>query len=94
VGGALATAGGLVFHGNTEGWFKALDQKTGAVLWRFMTGSGIAAGPMTYMLDGKQYVAVVSGRTHSIPPFFGETGRKMMAASAEGGALFVFELGQ
>jgi PQQ-dependent dehydrogenase (methanol/ethanol family) len=94
VGGALATAGGLVFHGNTEGWFKALDQKTGAVLWKFMTGSGIAAGPMTYMLDGKQYVAVVSGRTHSIPPFFGETGRKMMAASAEGGALFVFELGQ
>jgi PQQ-dependent dehydrogenase (methanol/ethanol family) len=94
VGGALATAGGLVFHGNTEGWFKALDQKTGKLLWKFLTGSGISAGPMTYMLDGKQYVAVVSGRTHSIPPFFGETGRKMMAASAEGGSLFVFELGQ
>ncbi len=94
VGGALATAGGLVFHGNTEGWFKALDEKTGNVLWKFMTGSGISAGPMTYMLDGKQYVAVVSGRTHSIPPFFGETGRKMMAASAEGGTVFVFELGQ
>ncbi len=94
VGGMLATDGGVVFHGNTEGWFKALDQKTGKVLWKFMTGSGISAGPMTYMIDGKQYVAVVSGRTHSIPPFFGETGRKMMAASAEGGALFVFELSQ
>src|SRR5712664_1205381 len=75
VGGMLATAGGLVFHGNTEGWFKALDQKNGELLWKFLTGSGISAGPMTYMIDGKQYVAVVSGRTHSIPPFFGETGR-------------------
>jgi alcohol dehydrogenase (cytochrome c)/methanol dehydrogenase (cytochrome c) subunit 1 len=46
------------------------------------------------MIDGEQYVAVVSGRTHSIPPFFGETGRKMMAASAEGGALFVFALSE
>jgi alcohol dehydrogenase (cytochrome c) len=92
VGGMLATAGGLVFHGNTEGWFKALDQKTGNLLWKFNTGSGIHAGPMTYMLDGKQYVAVVTGRTHSIPPFFGETGRKMTAATAEGGALFVFTL--
>ncbi len=93
VGGMLATAGGLVFHGNTEGWFKALDQRTGELLWKFNTGSGIHAGPITYMIDGVQYVAVVSGRTHSIPPFFGETGRKMMAATAEGGALFVFELG-
>jgi len=94
VGGMLATAGGLVFHGNTEGWFKALDQKTGKLLWKFNTGSGIHAGPITYMIDGKQYVGVVSGRTHSIPPFFGETGRQMMAATAEGGALLVFELSQ
>jgi len=92
VGGMLATAGGLLFHGNTEGWFKALDQTTGKLLWKFNTGSGVHAGAMTYMIDGKQYVAVVSGRTHSIPPFFGETGRKMMSASAEGGALFVFSL--
>jgi PQQ-dependent dehydrogenase (methanol/ethanol family) len=93
VGGMLATAGGLVFHGNTEGWFKALDQRSGEVLWKFNTGSGIHAGPVTYLVDGVQYVGVVSGRTHSIPPFFGETGRKMMAATAEGGALFVFERG-
>jgi PQQ-dependent dehydrogenase (methanol/ethanol family) len=94
VGGMLATAGGVVFHGNTEGWFKALDQKTGQLLWKFNTGSGIHAGALTYMIDGKQYIGIVSGRTHSIPPFFGETGRKMMAATAEGGALFVFELSQ
>ncbi len=47
---------------------------------------------MTYELDGKQYVAVVSGRTFAIPAFFGQMGEQMVAASAEGGTLFVFEL--
>jgi PQQ-dependent dehydrogenase (methanol/ethanol family) len=92
VGGMLTTGGGLVFHGDLRGWFKALDAKTGRQLWQFNTGSGISAGPMTYELDGKQYVAVVSGRTFAIPPFFGPIGEKMVAASAEGGTLFVFEL--
>ncbi len=92
LGGMLSTAGGLVFHGDLKGWFKALDAKTGQVLWQFNAGSGISAGPMTYQLDGKQYVAVVSGRTFSIPPFFGPIGERMVAASPEGGTLFVFEL--
>ena len=92
LGGVLTTAGGLVFHGNVAGWFKALDAKTGKLLWQFHTGSGISAAPMTYELDGKQYVAVVSGRTHSVPPFLGAIGEKMIAASPEGGALLVFEL--
>jgi len=92
VGGMLTTAGGLVFHGDLRGAFKALDAKSGRTLWQFNTGSGISAAPMTYELDGKQYVAVVSGRTFSIPPFFGPVGEKMIAASAEGGTLFVFEL--
>jgi alcohol dehydrogenase (cytochrome c) len=92
VGGMLTTAGGLVFHGDLRGAFKALDAKTGKALWQFNTGSGISAAPMTYELDGKQYVAVVSGRTFAIPPFFGPIGEKMVAASAEGGTLFVFEL--
>jgi len=68
-GGMLSTAGGLVFHGDIEGWFKALDAKTGKTLWKFNAGSGISAAPMTYTLDGKQYVAVVAGRTESIPAF-------------------------
>jgi len=92
LGGVLTTAGNLVFHGNVEGWFKALDAKSGKLLWQFQTGSGISAAPMTYEIDGKQYIAVVSGRTHSIPPFLGAIGEKMIAASPEGGALFVFEL--
>jgi PQQ-dependent dehydrogenase (methanol/ethanol family) len=92
LGGALTTAGGLVFHGDIKGWFKALDAKTGQVLWQFNTGSGISAAPITYELDGKQYVAVVSGRTFSIPVFLGALGAKMVNASPEGGTLFVFEL--
>jgi len=92
IGGMLSTGGGLVFHGDLKGWFKALDAKTGRPLWQFQTGSGISAGPMTYELGGKQYVAVVSGRTFAIPAFFGPIGEKMVAASPEGGTLFVFEL--
>lgn len=91
-GGMLSTAGGLAFHGDLKGWFKALDTKTGKELWKFNTGSGITAAPMTYTLDGKQYVAVVSGRTLSIPAFFGPLGEKMVNASPEGGTLFVFSL--
>ena len=92
LGGATSTAGGVVFHGDIKGWFKAIDAKTGKVLWKFNTGSGISAAPMTYTLDGKQYVAVVSGRTVSIPAFFGSIGEKMVDASPEGGSLFVFAL--
>lgn len=91
-GGVMTTAGGLAFHGDITGAFKALDAKSGKVLWSFNTGSGISQAPITYELDGKQYVAVVSGRTQSIPAFFGPIGEKMVAASPEGGTLFVFKL--
>jgi glucose dehydrogenase len=61
-GGALTTAGGLVFYGTMEGWLKALDQKTGKTLWQYKTPSGIIGNPMTYNgPDGQQYVAVYSG---------------------------------
>jgi len=92
LGGTLTTAGGLTFHGDVRGWFKALDAKSGQMLWQFNTGSGISAAPMTYAVGGKQYVAVVSGRTFTIPLFLGPVGAKMVAASPEGGTLFVFEL--
>ena len=91
-GGVTSTAGGVLFHGDVKGWFKALDEKTGKVLWQFNAGSGISAPPMTYVLDGKQYVAVVTGRTQSIPAFLGALGEKVVAASPEGGTMFVFTL--
>jgi len=60
--GVLATAGGVVFYGTMDGWFKALDGRDGHELWKFKVGSGIVGNPMTYTgPDGKQYVAVYSG---------------------------------
>jgi lanthanide-dependent methanol dehydrogenase len=61
-GGALATAGGVVFYGTLDGWFKAVDARNGTVLWQFKVGSGVVGNPVTYRgPDGKQYVAVYSG---------------------------------
>ncbi|HYD55944.1 MAG TPA: methanol/ethanol family PQQ-dependent dehydrogenase [Burkholderiales bacterium] len=60
--GALATAGDVVFYGTMDGFFKAVDAKTGKLLWRFRTSSGIIGQPVTYRGDdGKQYVAVLAG---------------------------------
>ncbi|MCH8295691.1 PQQ-dependent dehydrogenase, methanol/ethanol family [Candidatus Poribacteria bacterium] len=59
--GCLTTAGGLVFSGDLEGKFMALDAKTGEVVWDFQTGSGVHAPPITYTVDGVQYIAIASG---------------------------------
>jgi PQQ-dependent dehydrogenase (methanol/ethanol family) len=60
--GVLATAGDVVFYGTMDGWFKAVDARSGHELWQFKTGSGIVGNPMTYVgPDGRQYVAVYSG---------------------------------
>ncbi len=60
--GALATAGDIVFYGTMDGWFKAVDAKTGQELWKFKCGSGVIGNAMTFLgPDGKQYVAVYSG---------------------------------
>ncbi len=91
-GGTLTTGGNLVFSGNLHGDFRAIDAKNGKVLWSKNLGSGIGAGPVTYSVDGKQYVAIVVGRTAALPAFLGDIGKKMVAAAPEGGALFVFAL--
>jgi len=59
--GALTTAGGVAFYGTLEGYFKAVDQKTGKELYKFKTPSGIIGNAMTYMHNGKQYVGIYSG---------------------------------
>ncbi len=89
-GGTLSTAGNLVFYGNLDGDFHAINATNGKILWKKNLGSGIGAGPVTYAVDGKQYVAVVIGRTAAIPAFLGDVGKKMTAAAPEGGSLFVF----
>jgi len=108
--GALATGGGVVFYGNLEGWFKAVDAKTGALLWQFKTASGIVGQPTTFRgPDGKQYVAILSGiggwaggmvsggldpRDPTPPQGFGNMEGEFKQNSASGGMLYVFALPQ
>jgi alcohol dehydrogenase (cytochrome c) len=59
--GVLSTAGGLVFYGETGGSFAAVDANSGKTLWHFDTGQEWRASPMTYLVNGRQHVAIASG---------------------------------
>lgn len=59
--GAVVTAGDIAFYGTMDRWFKAVDAKSGKVLWQFRTPSGIIGQPTTYSINGVQYVAILSG---------------------------------
>jgi alcohol dehydrogenase (cytochrome c) len=59
-GGSMATAGNLVFYGDSRGFLNAADARTGKVLWQYQTGSWVRATPMTYRAGGKQYVALAT----------------------------------
>ena len=60
-GGVLSTAGGVLFLGDDSGGFAAVDAKNGKPLWHFHTNEAFRASPMTYMAEGKQYVAIAAG---------------------------------
>jgi quinohemoprotein ethanol dehydrogenase len=60
-GGALSTAGGLVFQGTADGYVTAYDATSGKKLWRFYAGLGIMAAPMSYSVGGRQYISVLVG---------------------------------
>jgi alcohol dehydrogenase (cytochrome c) len=60
-GGVLSTDGGLLFYGDDSGAMAALEARTGRPLWNFHTNADWKASPMTYLADGKQYVAVAAG---------------------------------
>lgn len=89
-GGTLTTAGNLVFFGNIEGKFEAFNASSGELLWSFNAGSGINAAPMTYQVDGKQYMAVTVGRPTVIPG--GELGKQMVEATPASGIVIAFNL--
>lgn len=72
-GGLVATAGGLVFAGQTSGWFDAYDDQTGERLWSFNVGAGCNAAPITYRVGGRQYVAVACGGHEVLDPDGGDT---------------------
>ena len=90
-GGVLTTAGNLVFWGTPEGFLKAADATTGKVVWEFQTGSGVVAPPITWDMDGEQYVAVVSGWGGAVPLWGGEVAKRVSFLE-QGGSVWVFKL--
>ena len=60
--GILTTATDVLFTGGREGYFHALNARTGELLWKATLGGDIISGPITYEVDGKQYVSVCAGR--------------------------------
>ncbi|MEC7763225.1 MAG: PQQ-dependent methanol/ethanol family dehydrogenase [Pseudomonadota bacterium] len=90
-GGVMSTAGGLVFFGTPEGEFIALDDETGDELWSFQLGSGIVGQPVTWEMDGEQYVSVVSGWGGAVPLWGGEVAKKVNYLN-QGGMVWTFKL--
>jgi len=56
-----------LFAGESDGWFRAHDAATGEVLWSFFAGAGVNAPPVSYAVDGKQYIAVAAGGNTNLP---------------------------
>jgi alcohol dehydrogenase (cytochrome c) len=83
----LATGGDVVFAGEASGEFNALDARTGELLWQFQCGSGHHSSPTTYMVDGRQYVAVPVGWGGWAEGFL-----PGMLGAGHGSALIVFAL--
>ncbi len=73
IGGALATAGNLVFMGEGDGYFDAFEATTGKKLWRFNLGAGVNAPPISYAVDGTQYIAVAAGGNFQMGFPYGDT---------------------
>lgn len=106
--GALATAGDVVFYGTMDGWFKAVDARSGRPLWQFKTSSGIIGQPIAYRgPDGKEYVAILAGVggwagaivSGNLDPRDGTAARGFVNAmkdlpayTGKGGTLYVFAL--
>lgn len=91
VAGVLATAGNLVFTGDAEGNFIAFNARDGTTLWKFQTGSGIHAPPITYKVGGRQYVAIASGWGGWTAGFAGD-GAPWLKNARKGNTVYVFQL--
>jgi alcohol dehydrogenase (cytochrome c) len=84
----LSTGGGLLFTGKETGEFMAIDAETGKTLWQFQTGSGVNAMPVTYTLNGRQYVTVLSG----IGGLWWNAAREQLKNVPPGGSVWTFAL--
>jgi glucose dehydrogenase len=106
--GTVVTAGDVLFYGTMDGWFKALDARSGQLLWQFKTASGVIGQPVTYLgPDGRQYVAVMAGvggwagavvsggldpRDGTAALGFVNAMKDLPARTQKGGMLYVFSL--
>ncbi|MEZ4332649.1 MAG: PQQ-dependent dehydrogenase, methanol/ethanol family [Myxococcota bacterium] len=91
-GGTLATAGNLVFQGTAHGTFAAYRATDGEKLWERPAGTGIVAAPVTYRVDGEQYVAVMAGWGGAFPLSAGDAALEA-GVTDNTGRLLVFKLG-
>ena len=93
LGGLVATGGGLLFGGDLNRRFRALDQETGAVVWETILNSRITGGAISYAVDGRQYIAVATGGgTSGSYETFGLTPEAGLEAPVGGNTMFVFSL--
>lgn len=90
-GGAMATAGNLVFTGTPEGFLKAFDARTGEELYKFNTGTGVVGTPVTWEMDGEQYVSISTGWGGAVPLWGGEVA-KVVKDFNQGGTVWTFKL--
>ena len=89
-GGVLSTAGELVFQGTGEGVFAAYDADNGDALWQYQSDSAVLAGPMSYELDGEQYIAVAQGSGGTVMLTIGDNLKRNKVNKNK---LLVFKLG-
>ncbi len=89
--GTLTTAGGLLFTGTSDGFVKAFDAKNGHELWKFQTGSGVVSVPVTWEMDGEQYVGIQSGYGGAVPLWGGDMA-ELTKQVTQGGSMWVFKL--
>jgi alcohol dehydrogenase (cytochrome c) len=87
----LTTGGNLVFNGDARGNFYAYDATTGKELWKLFTGSGIRSGPVSYEVDGEQYILVGSG-LGGLAPNFAAGAFPDMIGLPSGGVLMALKL--
>ena len=88
----ISTAGGVAFAGDLDRRFRAFDVKTGKILWETRLGTSVQGFPVTFSIDGKQYLAVTTGNGGGSPRLVPATIAPDLHPPATGNALYVFAL--
>jgi alcohol dehydrogenase (cytochrome c) len=88
----ISTAGGVAFVGDLNRMFRAFDVKTGKILWETRLGTSVQGFPVTFSIDGRQYVAVTTGNGGGSPRLVPATIAPDIHSPATGNALYVFAL--